>query len=207
MSVISFTQSYNPTLDFGDDLIAEFDGEADMSLITRTGVTKYPVEEGFDIAGSLVLQGAEIVFTWAVGLRKVAPLLSTDFNDNLTTNAPGLLGGFASNFIDSGTLSFLIGALANSSIAQSDENSRAFNAMRILDTARMTGTLVNPIIEGLGIMRNMAVTQINATRGMKDGGKVTFKITLSQILQNASNQNAIQKENNLGNIKGEEVEL
>lgn len=205
MSVISFTKSYNPSLDFGDDQIAEFDAEVDMSLITRTGVTQYPVEEGFNVAGSLVLKPAEITFTWAVGLRKIAPLMSTDFVDNLKSNAPGLLGGFAANFIDSGTLSFLIGALANSSLLQTETESRAFNAMKILDTARMTGTLVNPIIEGLGILKNMAVTQIAATRGGKDGGKVTFKISLSQVLQNSSDKNSIQKENNLGSIKGEVV--
>jgi len=205
MSVISFIPSYNPSLDFGDDQIAEFDAEMDMSLITRTSVTQYPVEEGFSVAGSLVLKPAEINFTWAVGLRKITPLMSTHFVDNLKSNAPGLLGGFASNFIDSGTLSFLIGALANSSLFQTEKESRAFNAMKVLDTARMTGTLVNPVIEGLGVMRNMAVTQIAATRGGKDGGKVTFKITMSQVLSNSSGKNTLQKENVIGSVKGEAV--
>lgn len=208
MALLSILQAYNPSIDCGEAGIAEFDAEYDMTLLTRTQVTSYPVETGQEISGSLVLLPGEIRFTWGVGIRKLKPFLSTEFVENFTSQTPSLIGGFASNFIDSGLLNFLIGALANASIYQSNADSRAFLAMSTLQKAQLGGVPLNVTIEGLGSMRNMIVTEIKASRGGKDGGKIMFGIVFSQLMTpetKARNDQLIGKAYG-GEIKGEVIE-
>nr|AKN36045.1 hypothetical protein [Vibrio splendidus]AKN36659.1 hypothetical protein [Vibrio sp. FF_482]AKN37834.1 hypothetical protein [Vibrio tasmaniensis]AKN38743.1 hypothetical protein [Enterovibrio norvegicus]AKN38957.1 hypothetical protein [Aliivibrio fischeri]AKN39132.1 hypothetical protein [Vibrio kanaloae]AKN39950.1 hypothetical protein [Vibrio sp. FF_307] len=208
MALLSILQAYNPSIDCGEAGIAEFDAEMDFSLVTRTQVTSYPVETGQEISGSLILLPAEIRFTWGIGLRKLTPLLSTEFAENLTSNAVGIAGGFASNFVDSGFLNFLIGALSNASLYQSDKNSRAFLAMATLQKAQLSGAPLAITIEGLGTMKNMRVTELRPSRSGKDGGKVTFTIVLTQTItpETKNQQDQLIGMQNIGEVKGEAVE-
>jgi len=208
MALLSILQAYNPSIDCGEAGVAEFDAEIDFSLVTRTQVTSYPVETGQEISGSLVLLPSEIRFTWGIGLRKLTPLLSTDFVNNLTSNAVGVAGSFASNFIDSGFLNFLTGALSNVSIGQSDKKSRAFSAMQTLQKAQLAGTALAITIEGLGTMKNMRVTELRPSRSGKDGGKVTFTIGLTQTItpDTKNQQDQLIGMQSIGEIRGEAVE-
>ncbi len=208
MSLLSILKTYNPSIDVGEAGVAEFDAEIDMSLVTRVKTTTYAVETGQEVSGSLVLIPAEIRFTWAVGLRKITPLLSTEAADALTTEAAGLVGGFVSNFVDSGIGNFVIATLANSALYQNDEQSRAFLAMSTLQKAQVTGLALNITIEGVGTMRNMLVSEIRLSRGGKDGGKVIFNIGLSQQMTPATKDQDDQLIQNkqIGEVKGEVVE-
>lgn len=208
MVLLSILKTYNPSIDVGEAGVAEFDAEIDMSLLTRVKTTTYAVETGQEVSGSLVLVPAEIRFTWAVGLRQITPLLSTEAVDALTTEAAGLVGGFVSNFIDSGIGNFVIATLANSALYQNDEQSRAFLAMSTLQKAQITGLALNITIEGVGTMRNMLVSEIRLSRSGKDGGKVTFNIYLSQRMTPATKDQDDQLIQNkqIGEVKGEVVE-
>ncbi|HEQ3590745.1 TPA: hypothetical protein VGT17_005219 [Vibrio harveyi] len=209
MAILSLPKSYNPSLSWedaqGEEVVAELDAEFDMSLLMRVRSTTYPVEQGFEVAGSLVLIPTEIVFTWGIGVEKVAPLLSEDFADNLQANAAGMMGGLVSNLIDSNMLNFLIGALADSSIFQTDKDSRAFKALSLMQSAMLTGTYINPVIDGIGKLNNMLISSLRATRGGKAGGLVMFKITMSQQLQ-VTAANESEKVQDLGEITAEEVD-
>ncbi|WCP84225.1 hypothetical protein PQE20_27490 (plasmid) [Vibrio harveyi] len=185
MAIISILQAYNPSISFssdGNESVAEFDAEYNMQLLTRTTITKYPVETGQEVAGSLIVNPSEIKFSWGIGIKKVTSLLSTDFVEKLTTNPLGLAGGFVSNFIDSGIANFLIGALADSTLLQTEKQSRAFLAMKVLQQAQLWGIRLVITIEGLGQLKNMMVNEVRVSRSGKDGGKIMFDITMSQII-------------------------
>jgi hypothetical protein len=208
MALFSFLKSYNPSIEISDGVVAEFDAEFDMSLLTRTKITSYPVESGQEISGSIILLPAELKLSWGIGVRKLTPLLSTDFVDNLQSNSVGLIGGLASNIVKSGIGNFLIGTLASTTIQGDSEESRAFKAISIMQDAQINGVTLNPVIEGIGRCNNMLISELRMTRGGKDGGKVMFDISMSQIMQYSerNTDDSLSAPAVISNVKGELVE-
>lgn len=207
MGVLSILNTYNPSINTGED-IAELDAEIDMSLITRVKVTSYPLETGQMVSNSFVLLPSEVKFTWAIGVRRVGALLSTDAGKNLESNMTGYLGGFASNLTQTGLGAFSLGLLSGALLKQDQEASRAFTALKILQSSQLSGNPLNITMHNLGTLNNVVITELKLSRRGKDGGKFIFDIIMTQ-LQVGSNKNTaageLEKPTRGGQITGIEL--